>query len=50
MSTGATRFAALDEAIGPKASVTGARSAAGSSQLVFVIALTPPNRANMASE
>src|SRR5579863_417294 len=45
-TTGASRLAALNDATGPKRSVTGASSAAGASQLVLERTLTPPKRAH----
>jgi hypothetical protein len=47
-TTGASRLATLNDATGPKRSVTGASSAPGTNQLVLDSALAPPRRAQMA--
>ena len=46
--TGASRLATLNDATGPKRSVMGDSTAAGASQLVLAMALTPPRRDHMA--
>jgi hypothetical protein len=47
-STGASRLATLNEVTGPKRRVIGDSTAAGASQLVLDITLTPPRRDHMA--